>query len=305
MNVANKLREIRNKFFKPIVSGLAEVGKDAHRIALIEKSQLVDRILADPRYADERRLERFGNKIFSQFEEDGIIREIFRRIGTTNKRFVEFGVGTGIENNTVALLLYGWTGLWIEGNPNSVREIKTRFADVLRSRLSVTHAFITAENINELIGAWGKGEIDLLSIDIDGNDYYVFEAIDIVRPRAVVIEYNAKFPPDLPVVQKYKADHIWRQNDYFGASLAALERVARKKGYALVGCNLAGANAFFVRQDLAEGKFQAPFTAENHYQPARYFLWQLYVAGNSYVPAWGEYVRVSDAAEIEEFAEGG
>lgn len=302
MNIANKLRDMRNKLIKPLADHLEEIRKDSHRLAVMEKIKVVDLLLRDPRYADRLRLEPFGAKIFSQFDEDGIIQEIFRRIGTTNKRFVEFGVGTGIENNTLALLLYGWKGLWIEGSGSSVRRIESQFSDVLsEGRLTLIHSFIAADNINALIATWGQGEIDLLSIDIDGNDYYVFDAIDVIQPRAVVIEYNAKFPPDLAVVQRYKADHLWGLTDYYGASLAALERLGRKKGYALVGCNLAGANAFFVRQELAEGKFQKPFTAANHYQPARYFLWQLYVSGQSYVPAWGEYRRVSESGDVEQF----
>lgn len=271
----------------------------------MSKAQYVERLLSEERYSDPLRLERFGKKIYSQFDEDGIIQEIFRRIGTTNKRFVEFGVGTGIENNTVALLLYGWRGLWIEGSARSVERIGAQFDDVIKSnRLTVMNSFITAENINELIGTWHQGEIDFLSIDIDGNDYYVWDAIEVVRPRVVVMEYNAKFPADLPVVQKYNPSHIWKQTDYYGSSLGALDRLARRNGYCLVGCNISGANAFFVRQDLVEGKFQAPFTAENHYQPARYFLWQLYVSGQSNVPAWGEYVRVSEGGAIEEYRRG-
>jgi hypothetical protein len=269
---------------------------------MMEKARHLQDLLSDPRYSDSRRLERYGTKVFSQFDEDGIIREIFRRIGVTNRRFVEFGVGSGIENNTVALLLYGWEGLWIEGSDTSIRSIQSRFSDVLSDgRLTLKHGFITAENINELIAEWFSGEIDLLSIDIDGNDYYVLDAITVVQPRAIVVEYNAKFPPDLPVVQAYNPDHRWRFTDYYGASLAALERVARKKGYSLVGCNFSGANAFFVRDDLLSDHFHEPFTAENHYHPARYYLWQLYVSGQSFSPDWGRYLRVEEDGRVEEY----
>jgi hypothetical protein len=303
MSLADFLRGVRTHWAQPVVSEVREVGKDARRQALMTKVEHVERLLADPRYADPLRLEKHGAKIFSQFDEDGIIREIFKRIGETDRRFVEFGVGTGIENNTVALLLYGWRGLWIEGSPHSARIIRERFKDVIGSgRLTLTEAFITKDNINQLIGDWGQGEIDLLSIDIDGNDYFVWQAIDVVRPRVIVAEYNGKFPPDLAVTQTYNPDHRYDYSDYYGASLAALERLGRQKGYALVGCNIAGVNAFFVREDLVKGKFQAPFTAENHYQPARYYLWQLYLAGHAFKPGWGAFSRVTESGAVEDIA---
>jgi hypothetical protein len=300
MGIRTFFRVVRDRLIESLVAELRQTKTDTHRLAIIAKAQYIDRILSDPKYSNPLRLEPSGLKIFSQFDEDGIIQEIFNRIGTTNKRFVEFGVGTGIENNTLALLLYGWKGLWIEGNDRSVAEIQSRFSDVLSAgHLSLVHSLVTAENINELIGSGIQGEIDLLSVDIDGNDYYVFDAIHVVQPRVVVIEYNAKFPPALSIVQKYHPDYTWDLTDYYGASLNALVRVARRRGYCLVGCNLAGANAFFVRDDLVGEKFHKPFSAENHYQPARYFLYQLYVSGQSDVPGWGPYVHVSDTGHIE------
>jgi len=109
--------------------------------------------------------------------------------------------------------------------------------------------------------------MDLLSIDIDGNDIHVLDAIDVIRPRVVVIEYNGKFPPPMNVVQRYNPEHRWKGTDYGGSSLLAITKIAGRKGYSLVGCGIAGVNAFFVRDDLLGDKFQAPFTPENHYQP--------------------------------------
>jgi hypothetical protein len=300
-NFLDYLRSVKRNLIAPLHEELAEVRKDSHRLALMAKAAHIQQLLDDPRHADPLRLERHGQKIFSQFDEDGIIQEIFRRIGYRNKRFVEFGVGTGIENNTVALLLQGWRGLWIEGSDSSVAKIRQTFANVLADgRLTLTHAFITTETINHLIGAWKEGEIDLLSIDIDGNDFYVLDAVDVVSPRALVLEYNAKFPPPMAIAQRYNAEHKWAMNDYYGASLEALTRLCHRRGYSLVGCNFAGANAFFVRNDLVDGKFQSPFSAENHYQPARYHLWQLYIAGQSYVPAWGDYVEVGEDGRVKQ-----
>jgi hypothetical protein len=278
-----------------ILREIKQIRAATERQAILAKEEYVARELGATRYNDPLRLERFGAKVYSQYDEDGIIQEIFRRIGTTNKLFVEFGVESGVENNSLKLLLEGWRGLWIEGSNNYAESIKSRFSDLIDSqRLSLNCSFVTAENINELIGSFAAGDIDLLSIDIDGNDYHIFEALTVVQPRVVVIEYNAKFPPPISITQVYKKDFVWSGTDYMGSSLEALARLARRRGYSLVGCNFPGINAFFVRDDLVDGKFQAPYTAENHYNVARYFLWQLYVSGHP--PDWGPYLEVPDDA---------
>lgn len=223
------------------------------------------------RMKDPKALESYGFKVYSQNDEDGILQEIFRRIGTTDCRFVEFGVQDGLECNSHYLLFKGWSGLWIEGDQEYVGRIQELFRPVLQNgQLQVRSAFITKDNINSIIaGAGFSGQIDLLSIDIDGNDYYVWEAIDVVLPRVVVIEYNGKFPPDLEWKMAYDADHFWRCCDWHGASLKSLELLGRKKGYRLVGTGLGGVNAFFVRNDLAGSHFMEPATAEALYNPLR------------------------------------
>jgi Methyltransferase FkbM domain len=263
------------------------------KTAIMTKEEYLARALSDARYADPLRLERFGFKVYSQTDEDGIIQEIFRRVGTTKKNFIEIGVESGVENNTAKLLLEGWSGLWIEANEQHVSSIKSRFADVIKSgQLTVRHSFVNAENINELIRPSAIGEIDLISIDIDGNDYYILEALTVVRPRVVVIEYNAKFRPPISIVQKYNPHFVWSGTDYMGASLEALVRLSKARGYSLVGCNFTGSNAFLVLSDLIERQFQAPFSSENHYQPARYFLGQIYPAGHP--PDWGPYIEIAE-----------
>jgi len=139
--------------------------------------------------------------------------------------------------------------------------------------LSVQQAFIGPDNINQLLASNNvPPEIDFLGIDIDGNDYHVFDAINKVSARLVVLEYNAKMRAPLKWVMNFNASHSWDGSDYFGASLKSFELLLDKKGYALVGCSITGANAFFVRKDLVGDKFCKPFTAENHEEPARYFL---------------------------------
>lgn len=262
-----------------------------HALAVIERERYTRDLLAEARHQDPKRLLRYGGKVYSQCDEDGIIQEIFRRIGTASKFFVEFGVEDGLENNTLKLLLEGWSGLWLEASPTHVASIETRFRDVIEAgRLRIRNAFIDRDNINDLLRTHADGEVDLLSIDIDGNDIYILERLEAVRPRVVVIEYNGKFPPPMSIAQAYDPQHRWRGTDYGGASLAAIAKVAEAVGYVLVGCNLVGVNAFLVRRDLVGAHFCAPYTAENHYEPARYFLWQTFPAGHA--PDWGPYVTV-------------
>ena len=226
------------------------------------------------RLKDKKCLEYHGFKVYSQNDEDGIIEEIFNRVGTTNKIFIEFGVENGLECNSHYLLFKGWRGLWIDGGETHVKEIQKKFAPVIANgKLNVLNAFITRENINELFVAGNvTGEIDLLSIDIDGNDWHVWKAIDVVKPRIVVIEYNAKFPPNCEWKQAYDKYHIWDGSDWHGASLKSLELLGRELGYQLVGTSFNGVNAFFVRKDLAKDLFIEPATAENLYNPARSFV---------------------------------
>lgn len=247
--------------------------------------------LKEPRYATTKRLTRHGYKVYSQNDEDGIILEILRRIGDVPKTFVEFGVESGIECNTLNLLLSGWKGLWLEGDKNFVGKIGENFAQQIASdSLAVKHAFITRDNINTLIGDAGfSGPIGLISIDIDSNDIWVWRALNVVQPAIVVIEYNATWAPPLSIAQADNPDIFWRGTNYFGASLCALEKVGRLKGYQLVGCNWSGANAFFVRQDLCGDKFHLPATAEELYEPARYWLRHL---RSGHRPGMGPVVTV-------------
>lgn len=228
----------------------------------------------DQEYENKRRLDnplyldRFGYKVYSQNDEDGIIHEIFNRIGTTNKLFVEFGVQDGLECNCHFLLFNGWQGLWIDGDTENFKRLQNFFSAPLSSKqLTAINAFITTDNINKLIGEDGKtnGEIDLLSIDIDGNDYWIWEKITCIKPRVVVIEYNAKFPPPCEWIMEYNPNHIWDGSDKQGASLKSLEILGSRLGYNLVGTNMNGVNAFFVKKELCKGLFAEPATAENLY----------------------------------------
>lgn len=244
------------------------------------------------RAGDPRSLATRGYKIFSQFDEDGIVDEVFQRIGTTNRHFAEIGVGDGRENNTMALLLAGWRGGWLEADPGNCRRIRSDLARPLGSgQLRLEEAFVTAENVEELLASAGTPpEPDLLGIDIDGNDFWVWKAIVAFRPRVVVVEYNASLGRSAAVVMPYDPQARWNQTAAYGASLAALEQLGRAKGYALVGCSPAGVNAFFVREDLAGDRFMAPFTAAVHYEPPRFGR-----DGGGFGPAWGDFRAPGDS----------
>jgi hypothetical protein len=205
-------------------------------------------------------LTRYERRLCSQHGEDGILEAVFARIQTTNRYFVEFGVGSGRENNTAYLLKrQGWTGLWMDCQPPRKKRL-----------LEIHTEQVTAENINALFSKYGVPPVfDLLSIDIDGNDYWVWKALTGYRPRVAVIEYNASIPPDEARTIPYDPHFVWDKSDYFGASLLALANLGKAKGYVLVACDSAGANAFFVDEALCAGHF-APHPVTVLYRPPAY-----------------------------------
>jgi len=222
-------------------------------------------------------------KIYSQNGEDGILEFIFSKIGTTNKFSVEFGVGNGFECNTVYLLeKKGWTGLmmdygadqniqwkevmkkaWSNRNKGFSDNLKkyTKFSKKIIKRkersmhlkLDIKNERITAENIQNLFQKYQVPEnFDLLSIDIDYNDFWVWRAITKFHPRVLVIEFNSSIPPNESKVVPYDADAQWDGTNYFGASLLALKKLGLEKNYTLLGCDNNGVNAFFCKNDLVK-----------------------------------------------------
>lgn len=171
---------------------------------------LYEQAFSTPRFHEPKRLLPHGFKVYPQHDEDGIIEEIFDRIGVTDRFFVEFGVGDGLENCTTYLLLKGWSGAWIDGSAECYRRILQNCAFLLKEeRLRVKHSFITAENIEDLFsGLSVPEEFDFLSIDIDRNDYWVWNGIGHYRPRVVAIEYNASFKQSASVVVPYDPQAI-------------------------------------------------------------------------------------------------
>ena len=259
---------------RQILEQLTTINSESALISRMFAETRREKLLATERLSDPKRLEKYAFKGYSQNDEDGMIQEIFRRIGTTDKRFVEFGASDGKENNSVYLLCQGWTGAWLEGSEEAIEDMKKTFGWAIESnQLTPVQSFLTKDNINDVIGEAGfQGEIDMLSIDIDGNDYHLWKAIDVVQPRLVVIEYNAYAPPPVEWIMKYKEDYSWDRTAYFNSSLQSLQNLGREKGYRLVGCSLNGLNAFFGRTDVAGDHFCDDDSAQNLYHPRRFWL---------------------------------
>lgn len=194
-------------------------------------------------------------KVYSQFGEDGIIQWLLRRVPTGARVFVEFGVEDYREANTRFLLVNDrWSGLVMDGSPENVRRIR-RDPISWSNTLASECAFIDRDNVNRLIGGHGiQGDIGLLSVDVDGNDYWIWQAIDVISPRIVICEYNSLFGPSRAVTIPYDPAFVRSRAHYsqvyYGASISALTDLARSKGYSLVGSNRAGNNIFFVRDDV-------------------------------------------------------
>lgn len=213
--------------------------------------------------------------VFSQTGEDGIIQFILAHTPNVPKSFIEFGVGTYIEANTRFLLKNNyWRGLLLEAEESFVRYIKT---DKIcwSYDLTVVQSFITIDNINQLIGDAGfSGDIGLLSVDIDGNDYWIWDKIDVVNPTIVICEYNAAYGSELAVTIPYKEDFARTQAHYsdlyYGVSLPALCHLADKKGYELVACNRMRHNAFFIKKDCGHSLTPLKLTSELTNAPYRH-----------------------------------
>jgi hypothetical protein len=213
-------------------------------------------------------------RVFSQWGEDGILQYLIKNIKVCRKIFVEFGVENYTQSNTRFLLINNnWSGLVIDGGSENVTYIK-RDPIYWQYNLKAVNSFITKDNINQLFLDSGiQGEIGLLSIDIDGNDYWVWQAINSISPAIVVSEYNFRFGATKALTVPYDASFVRTQahhsNIYYGASLKALCLLGNRKGYTFVGCNNAGNNAFFVRNDLKPDSLRE-LTPEEGYVAAQF-----------------------------------
>ena len=188
-------------------------------------------------------------RLLSQNQEDGMLWSLFQQIGTTTKTFVELGSGATGGNAAMLAGEFGWTGLLVEGDQGKVEYAGRRFP-----RAKAVCAWITPETVNELLERNGfAGEVDLLSVDVDGVDYWVWQAIAVCSARLVMLEYNSMFGPDRAVTVPYDPKFNRRDHRfcYYGASLTAMTQLSATKGYRLVAVEPTGVNAFFLRNDVA------------------------------------------------------
>jgi SAM-dependent methyltransferase len=205
-----------------------------------------------------------GFSAFSQSNEDGILLYIFSLIGTCNKRLIDIGCGAIHDSNAANLLInHGWSGLLIDGDRRMIeiaRGFYSEWPETSHAPPALVHAFVTAENVERLVRDNDfAGEVDLLSIDLDGIDYWIWKALDCTKPRVAIMEYQSFLGAERAITVPYRPDFQktdYEENrqypNYLGASLAALRNLGNEKGYRLVGCNRLGYNAFFVRRDLGE-----------------------------------------------------
>lgn len=213
-------------------------------------------------------------RVYSQWGEDGIIQHLVRSIEIKNKTFIEFGVEDFHESNCRFLMQKNdWKGFVIDGSERNIRRLKSSHF-YWKHHLLAMKGFVSRENINGFLVQSGFDEdLGILSIDLDGVDYFIFESIVSHRPRILIMEYNSVFGSEKKISVPYRPDFFRTKahysNLYFGASLPALNYLAEKKGYALVGGNSAGCNAFFVRQDLLNDIVRKVSVAEA-YRPSNY-----------------------------------
>lgn len=265
------LERLRNAARAALTTPSDSIAASLDALLQLELCRELARLQSEVRTATPDNPAAKGFKVYSQADEDGIIEEIARRAGVERGSFIEIGCGNGRENNTHYLLLKGWRGIWVDGDTENIAAI--RAALPLEGRLRAVQMMVNRDNVVDVPSAAGNplfGDLDLLSVDIDGNDLAVAEtAASAWAPKILVGEYNAKFPWPLCTEVVYDVEHRWGMNDYHGASLAAwVNRL--QPAYQLVCCNLAGTNAFFIRRDLAEN-FQL-YTSAQLFQQSRFYL---------------------------------
>ncbi len=217
---------------------------------------------------------KYEHQTFSQNGEDGIIQEIFSRIGTERGTFLEIGAGDGNENNTRLLLELGWQGTWIEGNKSaceSAREKFSRFTD--SGSLKIINAEVSPANINQLLKKESvPTEVDLFSLDIDMHTHHVWNEINYLEVACSIIEYNGFFPKEALWTTEYQKGQVWDGSIYMGASLKAIDKIALRKKMKLIGCDSTGTNAFFANEQITKDYFPETNIQNSIFEPARPFL---------------------------------
>ena len=212
--------------------------------------------------------------IFSQFGDDGIIQWLTQNLEIPNKTFIEFGVEDFSESNCRFLMMNdNWSGFVMDGSELNIKNLKSSYY-YWKYELASKAVFINKDNINDLIQEQEfNREVGLLHIDIDGNDYYIWDEINVIEPIIVIVEYNGIFGKDRSLSVIYDEDFIRNNSHYsyllFGSSIKSLYQLAEEKGYSFIGCNSGGNNAYFVRNDKLNDVVKSA-TLEQGYVESKY-----------------------------------
>ena len=246
MNIFQKLKNVKKAYGILINSHVAD-----------EEQKLLSARLLVHNITSKNEIRSFSEvefKVFSQFGDDGIIQWLINNLDIQNETFIEFGVQDYRESNTRFLMMNNnWSGFVMDGSEEFIRKIRNS-EYFWKYQLSAESVFIDCENINNLISSQSfEREVGLLHIDLDGNDYWIWGKIDVIDPTIVILEYNAVFGIERSITVPYDKDfqrtEAHHSNLYWGASLGALIQISNNKGYAFIGCNSAGNNAYFVRRE--------------------------------------------------------
>jgi hypothetical protein len=223
----------------------AEMIRTRQSLRYLALAELLNRV---GQHSDDLTL--YELSVYSQNGEDGVLAEILRRTGTSSKYFVEIGASANEANCIFLADALGWRGLFVDADEGEYEALRAKYLGI--DGVEVTRARVVRDNINSLLSDSAvPRDIDVLSIDIDGNDYWIWEALVEHSPRVVIIEFNGSIDPRRQLVQPYSPDRAWDESDFFGASLGALCRLGSTKGYSLVHVDLSGVNSFFVRNEFA------------------------------------------------------
>jgi hypothetical protein len=250
------IKHIIKKYFQ-----ILWLGKKFSPAVQIAQRQLFHFYQLNYHQHDKINLRNAGFRVFSQFEEDGLILFIFAVIGMKHQRCIEIGADDGLNSNCANLILnFNWTGLFIDANQRSIsrgQRFYSRYPNPFGDKPVFHAGKVSRENINSILQSAGfSGEVDFLSIDIDGNDYWIWDALTAANPRVVMIETHIIYG-DKDLVVPYDPDYIFpgRHPQYHGASPFAMIKLDRRKGYRLIGANQLGFNFIFLRNDLGGDVF--------------------------------------------------
>lgn len=227
-------------------------------------------------------LTQLGPSLYAQGSEEAIIGRILERIDPGSRYCVDIGASDGLRNSNTAMLLkeHGWSGTLVEGSAYRFGRLREHYGDAGNVRLLADR--VQPSTVDALLTEAGvPPTFDLLSLDIDGNDYWVWRGLQAHRPRLVVVEYNPYYPPPERWVMAYDPDHQWDGSTHYGASLESLVALGKAKGYELACCDDMGNNAFFVDAALYPLLGIANNETRRLFRPAMYNL--RYVGHNTFL----------------------